>query len=260
MKPRKLLLALATLLLPLTASAQYSIYPVPHSQTAGTGTKVTFTKSVNIVCDADIDSYTIERAKTILAEHGFTATTSSAASSTLSNIYLGVANANGLPKAAANKIGLNLSVLTKSGKFDRHVLSLTNAHDGVAQLIIIGENTDATFMGLASLEQMLDANNTQMPTVTISDYADLKERGIIEGFYGKPYSSEVRKDLLRFMMRNKMNCYVYGPKSDVYHSGKWEEAYPTTLTESQRKSGFVTQQDLREFTTVAHQTKVSVVG
>lgn len=259
MKPRKLLLALATLLLPLTASAQYSIYPVPHSQTAGTGTKVTFTKSVNIVCDADIDSYTIERAKTILAEHGFTATTSSAASSTLSNIYLGVANANGLPKAAANKIGLNLSVLTKSGKFDRHVLSLTNAHDGVAQLIIIGENTDATFMGLASLEQMLDANNTQMPTVTISDYADLKERGIIEGFYGKPYSSEVRKDLLRFMMRNKMNCYVYGPKSDVYHSGKWEEAYPTTLTESQRKSGFVTQQDLREFTTVAHQTKVSVV-
>lgn len=99
------------------------------------------------------------------------------------------------------------------------MLSLTNAHDGVAQLIIIGENTDATFMGLASLEQMLDAETKQMPTVTISDYADLKERGIIEGFYGKPYSSEVRKDLLRFMMRNKMNCYVYGPKSDVYHSG-----------------------------------------
>lgn len=52
-------------------------------------------------------------------------------------------------------------------------------------------------MGLASLEQMLDATTTAMPTVTISDYADLKERGIIEGFYGKPYSCEVRKDLLR---------------------------------------------------------------
>lgn len=253
------LLALATLFFPFTASAQYTIYPIPHTQTAGKGSKVAFTKNVNIVCDDAIDTYTRQRAQTILAEHGFTATISTTESNTLSNIYLGVASGNGLTKAAATKLQLNLSVLTKSGKFDRHVLSLTNAHDGVAQLIIIGENTDATFMGLASLEQMLDAETKQMPTVTISDYADLKERGIIEGFYGKPYSSEVRKDLLRFMMRNKMNCYVYGPKSDVYHSGKWTEAYPTELTEAQRKSGFVTQQDLREFTDVAHQTKVSVV-
>ncbi len=259
MKPGKLLLALASLLLPLTASAQYTIYPVPHSQTAGTGNKVAFTNSVNIVCDDAIDDYTRQRVLTILSEHGFTGTVSNAGSNTLSNVYLGVADANGLARAAADRLGLDLSVLTKSGKFDRHVLSLTDAGNGVAQLIVIGENTDATFMGLASLEQMLDAATTDMPTVTISDYADLKERGIIEGFYGKPYSCEVRKDLLRFMMRNKMNCYVYGPKSDVYHSGKWAETYPTELTESQRTSGFVTQQDLRDFTSVAHQTKVSVV-
>ncbi len=259
MNPKKIILALASLLLPLAASAQYTIYPVPHSQTAGSGNKVTFTKSVNIVCDDAIDSYTKDRLNDILTEHGFTGTVSTAASTSLSNIYLGVANGTGLPKTAANKLGLDLSVLTKSGKFDRHVLSLTDAGSGKAQLIVIGENTDATFMGLASLEQMLDAATENMPTVTISDYADLKERGIIEGFYGKPYSCEVRKDLLRFMMRNKMNCYVYGPKSDVYHSGKWSEAYPTELTETQRNSGYVTQQDLKEFTDVAHQTKVSVV-
>lgn len=95
--------------------------------------------------------------------------------------------------------------------------------------------------------------------MTINDYADLKERGIIEGFYGKPYSSSVRKDLLRFMMRYKMNCYVYGPKSDPYHSGKWGDPYPTELTESQKASGFVCQQDLKDFTSVAADTKVSVV-
>lgn len=180
------LLALATLFFPFTASAQYTIYPIPHTQTAGKGSKVAFTKNVNIVCDDAIDTYTRQRAQTILAEHGFTATISTTESNTLSNIYLGVASGNGLTKAAATKLQLNLSVLTKSGKFDRHVLSLTNAHDGVAQLIIIGENTDATFMGLASLEQMLDAETKQMPTVTISDYADLKERGIIEGFMESP--------------------------------------------------------------------------
>ena len=259
MKPRKFFLALVALLMPLMASAQYTIYPVPHSQTAGTSGTVAFTPTVNIVCDAGIDDYTRQRALTVFTEHGFAATVSNTESASLSNVYLGVASANGKAKAAANSLSLDLSVLTRSGKFDRHLLSLTNAGKGVAQLIIIGENTDATFMGLASLEQMLDAGTTAMPTVTINDYADLKERGIIEGFYGKPYSCEVRKDLLRFMMRYKMNCYVYGPKSDVYHSGKWTEAYPTELTESQRKSGYVTQQDLREFTDVAHQTKVSVV-
>mgnify|MGYP002167251545 FL=1 len=153
----------------------------------------------------------------------------------------------------------SLDVLSKEGKFDRHIVSLTDGGQGTARLLVLGENTDATFCGLASLEQMLDNGIADLETVTINDYADLKERGIIEGFYGKPYSSSVRKDLLRFMMRYKMNCYVYGPKSDPYHSGKWGEPYPTELTESQKASGFVCQQDLKDFTSVAADTKVSVV-
>ncbi len=44
------LLALATLFFPFTASAQYTIYPIPHTQTAGKGSKVAFTKNVNITC------------------------------------------------------------------------------------------------------------------------------------------------------------------------------------------------------------------
>ena len=85
------------------ARAQYTIYPIPHTQTAGKGSKVAFTKNVNIVCDDAIDTYTRQRAQTILAEHGFTATISTTESNTLSNIYLGVASGNGLTKAAATK-------------------------------------------------------------------------------------------------------------------------------------------------------------
>jgi hyaluronoglucosaminidase len=98
------LLALATLFFPFTASAQYTIYPIPHTQTAGKGSKVAFTKNVNIVCDDAIDTYTRQRAQTILAEHGFTATISTTESNTLSNIYLGVASGNGLTKVAATKL------------------------------------------------------------------------------------------------------------------------------------------------------------
>lgn len=259
MKKKSLLIGMAALMLPLGMQAQYTIYPVPHEQTAGTG-KVAFTQTVNVICDNGIDSYTKKRVTDVFAAHGVTVNFSDAPSTTESNVYLGINGANGKGNEVATAQSLSLDVLTKEGKFDRHILSLTDAGNGVAQLLVLGENTDATFMGLASLEQILDNGTADLQTVTINDYADLKERGIIEGFYGKPYSGEVRKDLLRFMMRYKMNCYVYGPKSDPYHSGNGTYApYPTELTETQKASGFVTQQDLKSFTDVAHETKVSVV-
>ena len=259
MKKKSLLIGMAALMLPLGMHAQYTIYPVPHEQTAGTG-KVAFTHTVNVICDNGIDSYTKKRVTDVFAAHGVTVNFSDAPSTTESNVYLGINGANGKGNEVATAQSLALDVLTKEGKFDRHILSLTDAGGGVAQLLVLGENTDATFMGLASLEQILDNGTSDLQTVTINDYADLKERGIIEGFYGKPYSGEVRKDLLRFMMRYKMNCYVYGPKSDPYHSGNGTYTpYPTELTATQKASGFVTQQDLKSFTDVAHETKVSVV-
>lgn len=249
---------MAALIFPMTMMGQYTIYPVPHTQTAGTGT-VSFTNSVNVICDNGIDEATRNRVKDIFAAHNVTVSFSDAASSTESNVYLGVNGANGQGNAVATQLGLSTDVLAKEGKFDRHILSLTDGGNGTAQLLVLGENTDATFYGLASLEQILDNGTANLATVTINDYADLKERGVIEGFYGKPYAGEVRQDLLRFMMRYKMNCYVYGPKSDYYHSGKWSEPYPTTLTDQQKASGYVSQQDLKDFTSVAHDTKVSVV-
>lgn len=249
---------MAALIFPSTMMAQYTIYPVPHEQTAGTG-KVSFPTKVTVSCDKGIDQSTKNRLTNILSAHGITATFLDDASSVAANIYLGVNGTNGRGNAVAAELGLSLDVLSKEGKFDRHIVSLTDGGQGTARLLVLGENTDATFCGLASLEQMLDNGIADLETVTINDYADLKERGIIEGFYGKPYSSSVRKDLLRFMMRYKMNCYVYGPKSDPYHSGKWGEPYPTELTESQKASGFVCQQDLKDFTSVAADTKVSVV-
>ena len=31
--------------------------------------------------------------------------------------------------------------------------------------------------------------------------------------------------------------FVYGPKADPYHAGKWREDYPSTLTDQQRYMG-----------------------
>ena len=59
-------------------------------------------------------------------------------------------------------------------------------------------------------------------------------RGVIEGFYGTPWSHEDRLDVLRFMGRVGMNAYVYAPKDDPYHRERWREPYPAAELERLR--------------------------
>jgi hyaluronoglucosaminidase len=51
-------------------------------------------------------------------------------------------------------------------------------------------------------------------------------RGVIEGFYGKPWAHEDRLWLLDRMGRWGMNTYVYAPKDDPFHLARWREPYP----------------------------------
>ena len=51
-------------------------------------------------------------------------------------------------------------------------------------------------------------------------------RGIVEGFYGNPWTFEDRVDLLKFSREYKLNAYIYAPKDDPYHREKWREPYP----------------------------------
>ena len=51
-------------------------------------------------------------------------------------------------------------------------------------------------------------------------------RGVVEGYYGRPWGTEGRLSLLKFMGETGLNTFIYGPKDDPYHHGKWREAYP----------------------------------
>jgi hypothetical protein len=51
-------------------------------------------------------------------------------------------------------------------------------------------------------------------------------RGVVEGYYGRPWGTEGRLSLLKFMGENNMNIFIYGPKDDPYHHSKWREPYP----------------------------------
>ena len=51
-------------------------------------------------------------------------------------------------------------------------------------------------------------------------------RGIVEGFYGTPWTFEDRADLIKFSHEVNFNAYIYAPKDDPYHREQWRNPYP----------------------------------
>ncbi|MGE5584843.1 MAG: protein O-GlcNAcase [Bacillota bacterium] len=54
-------------------------------------------------------------------------------------------------------------------------------------------------------------------------------KGVVEGFYGRPWAHDERMDMLSFMSDIGMNAYIYAPKDDPYHRQRWRAPYPEDL-------------------------------
>lgn len=95
---------------------------------------------------------------------------------------------------------------------------------------IVGYDDAGAFYGLQTLRQILGseiAAGDKVPYLTIVDWPSLARRGVVEGFYGEPWSHEVRLSLIDYWGKNKLNEYFYGPKDDPYHSvPNWRLPYP----------------------------------
>ena len=50
-------------------------------------------------------------------------------------------------------------------------------------------------------------------------------KGVIEGFYGRPWSQSQRLELLELMRGLELNSYLYCPKDDLKHRALWRECY-----------------------------------
>lgn len=59
----------------------------------------------------------------------------------------------------------------------------------------------------------------------------IQTRGIVEGFYGRPWSTEQRLDILEFIAEVGMNTYVYSPKDDPFTRRRWREPYDTAAAD-----------------------------
>lgn len=92
------------------------------------------------------------------------------------------------------------------------------------KVVIAGNDGSGTYYGVQTFIQI--ASQPNVMNVTVADYPSVPQRGLVEGYYGNPYSEADRMSLFEMFGRQKMNVYIYGPKDDVYHKDKWRENYP----------------------------------
>jgi hyaluronoglucosaminidase len=55
--------------------------------------------------------------------------------------------------------------------------------------------------------------------------------GVIEGYYGRPWSWENRADTAAFLADHGYGFYLYAPKADVFLRRRWREAHPADQAE-----------------------------
>ena len=117
---------------------------------------------------------------------------------------------------------------TEGLKDEGYVLAVDSNDGRNGTILIEGKDEDGTFYGVKTLTQMITNTGSKVYSndVVITDEPNMKTRGIVEGFYGTPWTHEDRLDQIRFYGENKMNTYIYAPKDDPYHRENWRDEYP----------------------------------
>src|SRR5579859_2299870 len=65
------------------------------------------------------------------------------------------------------------------------------------------------------------------------------ELGIIEGYYGRPWSWVTRQDQVRFLADHGYGFYIYAPKADLFLRERWREDHPADMTQQLRALAYV---------------------
>ena len=154
----------------------------------------------------------------------------------------------------ADKNGIQINIGEKGDKSIRKYNHLIPKYDegyylsvSDKEIVLAGNDERGTYYALQTLKQLL--KDGKLPEVEIKDYPSIRYRGVVEGFYGTPWSHRARLNQLKFYGENKMNTYIYGPKDDPYHSApNWRLPYPEKEAAQ-----------LQELVTVANDNEVDFV-
>lgn len=195
-------------------NATYEIYPTVQ-QFVYYKEVTTVPANVDVVFTGDIDDSTKNHLTSTLAKVGATGTEVSAVGdnfTVVAAVYAAENNTTGITPTSADFFN----------NYDAYILKIEDK-----KITILGKDTDAVYYGITTLERIFDqVKNGEVEKMRINDYATAKWRGIIEGYYGIPYSNEDIMSLMEFGSDFKMNTFIYAPKDDPYHNSQWRQPYP----------------------------------
>lgn len=98
--------------------------------------------------------------------------------------------------------------------------------DGVARIVLAAADEAGERFGRVALADLSREDGARsIPQLSLRDWPTLPIRGVIEGFYGTPWSDADRLSFFEFAARNRLNVYVYAPKDDPMHRERWRELY-----------------------------------
>ena len=211
------------------AESGYQIYPTPQAITYAEG-EVTVDKDVTTVLESGLDDDTIARLDEALALKGIEGTQGDSVAETGTTILVGIKGSKGVVDTHVDKLVKEGKLSYTDGLFEKSdaylLASLPSDGKTSDQIIVLGKDTDAAYYGLTTLYQILQqVEGSALRAFTVNDYADVITRGFIEGYYGNPWSTQNRVDLMTWGGYYKLNAYFYAPKDDPKHNAKWRELY-----------------------------------
>lgn len=201
------------------SDVEYEIYPTPHAMTYQEGNYV-IRPEVNVIYEQEIDDVTKNRMAEVLATKDKEVTISNEIVKGKTNILVGTYDSKGY----VDQYVQNHYVFS-DGLFDHYGAYFMASNND--EIVILGRDTDAAFYGITSLKHIFNQmDGSSIRNFEMNDYADVNIRGFIEGYYGIPWSNENRMALMKFGGDFKMTSYIFAPKDDPYHQGKWRDLYP----------------------------------
>ncbi|MFI6648247.1 beta-N-acetylglucosaminidase domain-containing protein [Streptomyces sp. NPDC050529] len=199
---------------PAKAQDTPAITPTPQSVKNRTD-RITITPTVTLVAGKTADAQTLDVVTAALRKAGAQRVVRAARPAAHGlNVHVGDVGA-----LAAQKLEGPAELPA-----DGYVLGI-----GAGRIVLAGKDTTGTYYAAQTLRQVLPQRShpgAGVAGLAVRDWPGTALRGVIEGFYGTPWSHEARLDQLDYYGEHKMNIYVYSPKDDAYLREKWRDPYP----------------------------------
>lgn len=214
-----------------TTTVAKNVQQQPKTEPTATTTKQVNTTIGNSVTDTDTYNQAQKSATNLKNENV-----------DLDQVYYGVA---GDPVVDKQLAALGSETAAKLN--DNGYLIKSGLIDNKKTMVISGKDDTGLYYAINTVANLV-AKKSDLTNINISESPQMSIRGVIEGFYGEPWSQQARKDLFQFMGDHKMNVYIYSPKDDDYLRMNWRELYPKDKLE-----------EIQDLVSAAHKNHVQFV-